>query len=69
MRWVSRTSVAGTRHRRRRLARCHDGAASCVADDNADMRDYLRACCGQYWTVEVVADGSAAPWPRAARRA
>jgi signal transduction histidine kinase len=31
-----------------------------VADDNADMRDYLRRILGSRWQVEVVADGAAA---------
>jgi PAS domain S-box-containing protein len=38
-----------------------------VADDNADMRDYLRSILGRRWTVEAVADGCAAL--AAARRA
>ncbi len=36
------------------------GARVLVADDNADMRDYLRRLLGQYWTVETVADGQEA---------
>ncbi len=36
------------------------GARVLVADDNADMREYLRRLLGQYWTVETVADGDAA---------
>jgi signal transduction histidine kinase/DNA-binding response OmpR family regulator len=31
-----------------------------VADDNADMRDYLRRILGGRWQVEVVGDGAAA---------
>jgi PAS domain S-box-containing protein len=31
-----------------------------VADDNADMRDYLRRMLGQHYRVEVVGDGRAA---------
>ncbi|HET9767382.1 MAG TPA: ATP-binding protein, partial [Thermoanaerobaculia bacterium] len=31
-----------------------------VADDNADMRDYLRRILGARWQVEVVPDGAAA---------
>ena len=31
-----------------------------VADDNADMRDYLAACSGRGYDVEAVADGAAA---------
>ncbi|MET0399039.1 MAG: ATP-binding protein [Longimicrobiaceae bacterium] len=31
-----------------------------VADDNADMRDYLSRLLGRQWSVEVVADGAAA---------
>ena len=40
--------------RRRRRARI------LVADDNADMRDYLRRMLGQHYRVEVVGDGRAA---------
>jgi signal transduction histidine kinase len=31
-----------------------------LADDNADMRQYLQQLLGQFWTVESVADGVAA---------
>lgn len=31
-----------------------------LADDNADMRDYLARLLGRWWTVETVADGEAA---------
>jgi signal transduction histidine kinase/DNA-binding response OmpR family regulator len=31
-----------------------------LADDNADMREYLSRLLGQRWTVEAVADGAAA---------
>jgi signal transduction histidine kinase/DNA-binding response OmpR family regulator len=31
-----------------------------LADDNADMRDYVRRLLSAYWDVEVVADGQAA---------
>jgi PAS domain S-box-containing protein len=31
-----------------------------LADDNADMRDYLKHLLVRYWTVEAVADGEAA---------
>ncbi|WP_291982683.1 ATP-binding protein [Luteitalea sp.] len=31
-----------------------------VADDNADMRDYLARLLGRYWTVETVVDGQRA---------
>ncbi|HYP97824.1 MAG TPA: ATP-binding protein [Polyangiaceae bacterium] len=31
-----------------------------IADDNADMRDYLASILGQHYRVEVVADGAAA---------
>ena len=31
-----------------------------MADDNADMRDYLRRLLPQHWHVEAVADGDAA---------
>src|SRR4029077_13880705 len=31
-----------------------------LADDNADMRDYVRRLLGQRWHVEAVGDGAAA---------
>jgi signal transduction histidine kinase len=37
-----------------------DPARILVADDNADMRDYLRRLFGRRWQVEVVGDGLAA---------
>ena len=37
-----------------------DGGRVLVADDNADMRDYLRRLLERHWTVEIVADGQAA---------
>ena len=36
------------------------GARVLVADDNADMRDYLRRLLGAHWIVDTVADGRAA---------
>jgi PAS domain S-box-containing protein len=36
------------------------GSRVLVADDNADMREYLRRLLGAHWTVETVADGAAA---------
>src|SRR5207245_1960011 len=32
-----------------------------VADDNADMREYVTRLLAQHWSVEAVADGQAAP--------
>jgi PAS domain S-box-containing protein len=31
-----------------------------LADDNADMREYVKRILGQHWTVEAVSDGNAA---------
>jgi signal transduction histidine kinase/CheY-like chemotaxis protein len=42
------------------LRRLAPGARVLVADDNADLRDYLRRLLGAYWSVSVVADGAAA---------
>jgi signal transduction histidine kinase/DNA-binding response OmpR family regulator len=39
-----------------------------VADDNADMRDYLRRLCEQRWDVQVACDGAAALAAIQARR-
>jgi signal transduction histidine kinase len=51
----------------RRDGRSDDGAARVLlADDNADMRDYVRRLLEPYWEVEAVADGLAAL--KAARR-
>jgi signal transduction histidine kinase len=36
------------------------GAHVLLADDNADMREYVRRLLGRHWTVEAVADGEAA---------
>lgn len=36
------------------------GARILVADDNADLRDYLRRLLGTYWKVTTVADGAEA---------
>ncbi len=36
------------------------GARILLADDNADMREYLKRLLSQYWVVEAVADGAAA---------
>ena len=45
-------------------AHAHDGAAPggriLLADDNADMRDYVGRLLREHWTVEAVADGRAA---------
>src|SRR5262249_49838539 len=55
---------------RRWLPEAPDGAAAVVetaarprilvADDNADMRDYLRRLLAEQWTVETVSDGRVA---------
>ena len=39
-----------------------------LADDNADMRDYVRRLLGQHWIVEAVGDGRAALEAARARR-
>jgi signal transduction histidine kinase len=36
------------------------GARVLLADDNADMREYVRRLLGRHWTVETVADGETA---------
>ena len=38
----------------------HSGGRVLVADDNADMRDYLTRLLAPFWTVESVSDGSRA---------
>ena len=37
-----------------------DGARVLIADDNADMRNYIRRLLGTRWNVEAVSDGAAA---------
>ena len=66
LRWSAR--------RRRRPSRRRPAAdgrgrrrAILLADDNADMRDYVARLLRRHWTVEAVADGDAA-LARAARR-
>ncbi|MGH7319393.1 MAG: ATP-binding protein, partial [Candidatus Rokuibacteriota bacterium] len=44
------------------------GARVLLADDNADMRDYVRRLLSQHWTVEAVGDGQAALEAARARR-
>ena len=44
------------------------GAASSVADDNADMREYIRRLLAERYEVEAVADGEAALAAARARR-
>lgn len=51
MQWLPRESVAED------LPRVMPGGRVLVADDNADMRDYLRRLLGVHWQVETVADG------------
>jgi signal transduction histidine kinase/DNA-binding response OmpR family regulator len=51
LRWLPADTAAGARGR---------GARIVVADDNADMRDYVTRLLGQGWRVEAVADGGAA---------
>ena len=43
-----------------RFAGKSDGARVLVADDNADMRHYIRRLLGTRWNVEAVSDGLAA---------
>ncbi|HSF60051.1 MAG TPA: ATP-binding protein, partial [Candidatus Binatia bacterium] len=42
------------------LMRATFGARVIIADDNADMRDYIRRLLAQHYRVETVADGEAA---------
>lgn len=51
MQWLPRESVADD------LPRSMPGGRLLVADDNADMRDYLRRLLGTHWDVDTVADG------------
>ena len=52
----------------RRDARPRRGARVLVADDNADLREYLARLLARYWDVETVGDGLAALEAVAARR-
>ncbi len=64
LRWVP-SSTSGVPSNRKREAQV--GARILVADDNADMREYIVRLLGQHWTVEAVSDGLEAL--QAARRA
>lgn len=44
------------------------GARVLLADDNADMRDYVRGLLAQHWIVDAVGDGAAALDAARARR-
>lgn len=53
--------VVGTKPREHGAPpRAQTSARIVIADDNADMRTYLRRILGEYWEVEAVADGCAA---------
>jgi signal transduction histidine kinase/DNA-binding response OmpR family regulator len=70
LRWLpddDRTEVEGLRPEKAAdletqpsALRPQSSARILLADDNADMRDYLSRLLGQRWTVEAVADGAAA---------
>ncbi|MEI9940093.1 MAG: ATP-binding protein [Pseudomonadota bacterium] len=54
LRWVP-SSSSGVPSNRKNDAQ--PGARILVADDNADMREYIVRLLGQHWTVEAVSDG------------
>jgi len=54
LRWVP-SSSSGVPSSRKSEAQV--GARILVADDNADMREYIVRLLGQHWTVEAVSDG------------
>ena len=66
LRWLPVGDRATARSGARRVSDCADQAparrprAVLVADDNADMRDYLRRILGAHYHVDVVGDGAAA---------
>jgi DNA-binding response OmpR family regulator len=61
LRWLPTESAAPVEHRKAaRQAPSGTLARILIADDNADMRDYLQRLFGQSYQVEVVADGRAA---------
>jgi len=67
LRWLPAAEVAGEAPEDRAedapellFAARTDGAHILVADDNADMRSYVRRLLGSRWQVETVADGQAA---------
>ena len=60
--WVP-TQPVDTRpapHRRDTVGSRGPAARILLADDNADMRDYVSRLLGERWHVEAVADGEAA---------
>ncbi|HKO49240.1 MAG TPA: ATP-binding protein [Polyangiaceae bacterium] len=64
LRWVPSSSSGAPSSRK---SEAQLGARILVADDNADMREYIVRLLGQHWTVEAVSDGLEAL--QAARRA
>ena len=60
LRWLPTTAPAETGQPVAAAPRGADSGRVLVADDNADMRDYIVRLLGQQWAVETVADGEAA---------
>lgn len=54
LRWVPPSSLVPPSSRKRELQL---GARVLVADDNADMREYIARLLGQHWSIEAVSDG------------
>jgi len=64
LRWIPPSSSSTAS---KRSSEARGGGRILVADDNADMREYIVRLLGQHWTVEAVSDGLEAL--TAARRA
>ena len=60
LRWLSADSSAESRQHRHSLIEPARGGRIVVADDNADMRDYVVRLLESTWEVEAVATGEAA---------
>ena len=60
LRWLPTTPAAEANQPVASAPRGADSGRVLVADDNADMRDYIVRLLGQQWAVETVADGEAA---------
>ena len=60
MQETTRSRTISATSRVNRVRRGRSGARVLIADDNSDMRAYLRRLLGARWDVETVADGEAA---------
>jgi signal transduction histidine kinase/DNA-binding response OmpR family regulator len=60
LRWLPAPPVSHAPARDGAALRERDEARVLVADDNADMREYISRLLGERWTIDAVADGTTA---------